>query len=183
MLAAVLLAVLCGIERRDAKVLRDAGAGALLPVRRATVHDLISLRAPRLSKWAARHRLERLVVQLDVEVLAYKTEEDGDVHAIIRGGRDVMVAELPLPICTWQSPYERQMNSARAAFQRLMRLHVQRVRITGVVFFDKQHGQLGGAWNGVELHPVLAVKAMGDKDSQEELKGEGEGTDEGARGE
>jgi hypothetical protein len=30
---------------------------------------------------------------------------------------------------------------------------------TGVIFFDKLHGQIGGAWNGVEPHPVLKVEA------------------------
>ena len=31
------------------------------------------------------------------------------------------------------------------------------VRLRGVLFFDKSHGQLFGAWNGAELHPVLEV--------------------------
>jgi hypothetical protein len=39
-------------------------------------------------------------------------------------------------------------------FQRLMKKHVQRLRLTGVVF-DKLHGQVGGAPNGVELHPMV----------------------------
>ena len=33
-----------------------------------------------------------------------------------------------------------------------------KVRITGVGFFDRLHGQTGGAPNGIELHPVLGVK-------------------------
>jgi hypothetical protein len=33
--------------------------------------------------------------------------------------------------------------------------------VTGVVFFDRNHGQIGAAWNGVELHPVLAVERSG----------------------
>ena len=35
-----------------------------------------------------------------------------------------------------------------------MKKHVQRLRLTGVVF-DKLHGQVGGAPNGVELHPMV----------------------------
>jgi hypothetical protein len=32
------------------------------------------------------------------------------------------------------------------------------VYITGVAFFDREHGQIGRASNGIELHPVLAVE-------------------------
>ena len=39
-----------------------------------------------------------------------------------------------------------------------MRRHVQHLRVTGVIFFDKVHGQIGGSRNGVELHPVLDVE-------------------------
>jgi hypothetical protein len=35
-----------------------------------------------------------------------------------------------------------------------------RVRITGVGFFDRLHGQMGVAPNGIELHPVLDVQLM-----------------------
>jgi hypothetical protein len=35
------------------------------------------------------------------------------------------------------------------------------VRITGVGFFDKVHGQMGVAQlNGIELHPVLKVEFL-----------------------
>jgi hypothetical protein len=34
------------------------------------------------------------------------------------------------------------------------------VRITGVGFFDKVHGQMGVAANGIELHPVLALEFL-----------------------
>jgi hypothetical protein len=33
---------------------------------------------------AGRRRVERQVVQLEVEVIGFKTESDGDIHAIIR---------------------------------------------------------------------------------------------------
>jgi len=32
------------------------------------------------------------------------------------------------------------------------------VRVTGVVFFDRPHGQVGRALNGLELHPVLDIQ-------------------------
>lgn len=33
----------------------------------------------------------------------------------------------------------------------------RRLRVTGVGFYDKIHGQSGVARNGIELHPVLAL--------------------------
>jgi len=35
-----------------------------------------------------------------------------------------------------------------------------RVRVTGILFFDRLHGQIGVAPNGVELHPVLDIEAV-----------------------
>jgi hypothetical protein len=32
------------------------------------------------------------------------------------------------------------------------------VRITGVTFFDRQHGQTGRALNGIEIHPVMEIE-------------------------
>ncbi len=96
---------------------------------------------------------------VDVEVLAYKSESDDDIHAIIRGGRGhLMVAEFPASWCTTGSPYAKQMELARRRFTAAMRRHVQHLRLTGVVFFDKLHGQIGGALNGVEIHLVLKVE-------------------------
>jgi len=91
-------------------------------------------------------------------VLGYKAEADGDIHAIIRGGRGaLMVVEFPNALCTAGSPFAAQMDAARRRFLLLMHRHVGRLRFTGVIFFDKIHGQTGGASNGVELHPVLHV--------------------------
>lgn len=171
-MTALLLAVAftgCGVDRGAVKNLLDHPA--LLPPQHATVEQLLTLRPPRWARSARRHRIERTVVVVDVEVIAFKNEGDGDIHAIIRSagpaqgkgpwaavpGR-LMVAELPLPGCV-RGPYALQMNRARASFQRLMKQHVQRLRLTGVVFFDRVHGQVGGAPNGVELHPVLKVEA------------------------
>lgn len=68
--------------------------------------------------------------------------------------------ELPLLSCAMGSRYSQAIGRARAAFERLMRAHVRRVRLTGVIFFDRVRGQAGGAANGVEIHPVLKVEAI-----------------------
>jgi hypothetical protein len=52
------------------------------------------------------------------------------------------------------------------------------VTVTGVTFYDRQHGQTGRAMNGVEIHPVLAIAfntiartALGSGASQRRLRG------------
>ena len=35
-----------------------------------------------------------------------------------------------------------------------------RVEVTGIGFFDRNHGQVGAAPNFVELHPVLALRFL-----------------------
>jgi hypothetical protein len=52
------------------------------------------------------------------------------------------------------------METAKRTFTRFMQRHVQRIRLTGLIFFDKLHGQAGVAPNGVELHPILKVEAL-----------------------
>jgi hypothetical protein len=126
-------------------------ATELIAPQSATVEQLLSVRPPRWFRSAPRHRLERLVVQLEIEVLAFKNEPDGDIHAIVRGGAgELMVAEFPNSICTVGSPQASAMESARQTFVRLMHQRMQRLRLTGVLLFDKVHGQAVGAPNGIE---------------------------------
>ena len=43
------------------------------------------------------------------------------------------------------------------------RSHVRlcrRARVTGVAFFDYEHGQTGVAPNAIELHPILAFRCL-----------------------
>jgi hypothetical protein len=35
-----------------------------------------------------------------------------------------------------------------------------KARLTGVGFFDRVHGQNGGAPNGIELHPILCIEFL-----------------------
>src|SRR2546428_2360996 len=99
--AALVLAAFagCGAERVLVKNLLDHPA--LAAPRRATVEQLLTLRPPRWGNRAPRHPVERTVVIVDIEVLAFKNEADGDIHVIIRGRPGaVMIAELPLETCT-----------------------------------------------------------------------------------
>jgi hypothetical protein len=107
-----------------------------------------------------------------VRLLAIKLEADSDIHLVIAdptaGG--TMIAESPAPACTHgAAPAARRMMArARASIiracgippSRFFRLLGGAATISGVGFFDFQHGQRGVAPNAIELHPVLDFHAV-----------------------
>ena len=73
------------------------------------------------------------------------------------GGRDGSVtgsSQLAAQLRTVRSRFEQQFATIKAHWNETGGIPV---RVTGVVFFDRQHGQIGRALNGVELHPVLDI--------------------------
>jgi hypothetical protein len=68
-----------------------------------------------------------------------------------------MIAESPLGPCDRSATPKRrrQMAVARAR----VRL-CARASVTGVAFFDFNHGQTGVAPNAIELHPILAFRCL-----------------------
>lgn len=85
-----------------------------------------------------------------------------------------VIAEIPDPACvagrkgtvTTPSRFGAQLEAVRAKFtQRFPQVRSGwndaegvPVRLTGVVFFDRDHGQVGRALNGLELHPLLDIE-------------------------
>lgn len=84
------------------------------------------------------------------------------------------IAEIPDPNCvggrhgTGPSPsrFQAQLESVRAKFTAMFP-NIRSgwndaggipVRLTGIGFFDKSHGQVGRALNGLELHPLLDIE-------------------------
>jgi hypothetical protein len=68
-----------------------------------------------------------------------------------------MIAEAPSPSCDSRATTlrRRQMTTARRA----VRL-CSRALVTGVAFFDFEHGQTGVAPNAIELHPILGFRCL-----------------------
>jgi hypothetical protein len=68
-----------------------------------------------------------------------------------------MIAEAPLGSCTSQAtPVRRaQMAAARQAVR-----ICSSAEVTGVAFFDFEHGQTGVAPNAIELHPILKFRCF-----------------------
>lgn len=169
--AALLPAHACGRERWDAKVLAD-GSGLFSPVSSVDVDYVRAIPRP----WgvtgfdAGRVSAERHVYRIQGELLGFKVEDDGDIHAVIAQNGDrsaTLVAEIPDPRCMEGAPaqYVRDVAQTRLAFvkrygippYRSMRLAYQPITIVGPVFFDFEHGQTGSAPNNAEIHPVIGL--------------------------
>ncbi len=82
-----------------------------------------------------------------------------------------MIAEIVDPGCSGAitSPEEHGFQQAREDFGRLDTPQIGKgpilkpgdlIEITGVGFFDFQHGQSGVAPNAIETHPVLDVRRV-----------------------
>jgi hypothetical protein len=146
---AVLLALVCGVEAWPQKILSDPGAAAALarPVHAATIAQLGAL--PR--------RTTRRPYAVTGFIVAIKTEADADLHVVIADQvGHTMIVEFPHPACAQGSKAYGAIVRARRQMGRLV--EGDRIRVTGMLFMDRCHGQAGAAPNCVELHPVLDVR-------------------------
>lgn len=111
---------------------------------------------------APRSLMEREAYVIDADLVELRRERDGDIHAVLRDGDVTLIAELPSAECMHQT---KEQGLARGVLATLLgrgkraRLP-RRVRITGVLFFDKPHDASGAAPNGAELHPVLDLTLL-----------------------
>lgn len=157
----------CGTERQAVKTGADPAA-ARVDLSRATTASIAELRA--FKRPAIRRSSERRVAgvedrtfTVEATLVSYARERDGDLHLILGDGALTLIAEIPSPDCMlFPGPWRDRVTVARRAFERHFagshRWHLQqRVRVTGVGFFDVPHRQTGVAPNGIELHPVLDV--------------------------
>lgn len=162
----------CGVERWPVKTLSDSDAALVnfTPVA-STVAELRALAAP--SSLPQNSRIaptELTTYSVTANLVEFKLEEDRDIHLVIADQGDpsqTMIVEFPdATVCAGavDSAHAAEMRSARAALVAAVgqpsASHFTNLTgtgmITGVGFFDFQHGQTGVAPNGIELHPVLA---------------------------
>ncbi|MSQ23839.1 MAG: hypothetical protein EXR58_04705 [Chloroflexi bacterium] len=164
----------CGRRRWPVKTLtdRDAARVNFAPIP-ASVEQLRALPVPRTLPQNSRNSpVELTTYSLDARILAFKLEDDRDIHVKISALEDTsltMIVEFPDAKCSGAIASARaaDIRSARAALVgRFGEPSAQRFRdlsgvgtFTGVGFFDELHGQNGVAPNGIEIHPVLAFSA------------------------
>jgi hypothetical protein len=162
--------VACGVERWAVKTLTDAGARAInLVPRSTTIAALRRLRPPAVLGARRIGRVEKTVYRVRARLVAFKLEEDSDIHLVIADPRSggTMIAEFPASFCVGSAapPADKaKMKAARAAILRCgpaprnsFAPLTGLVTITGVGFWDFEHGQRGVAPNAIELHPVLTI--------------------------
>jgi hypothetical protein len=174
-------ALSCGAERWLVKTLSDPDASKVnwtaVPV---TVTELGSL--PRPDSLPADRRIppvELQVYKVKAILTEYKREKDDDFHLVLvdpTNRTQTMIAEIPAPNCADGDAIERleaprceflsqfvdpgrswswtQPRPDRAVEQGTL------VEVTGVGFFDFEHGQSGLAPNAIELHPVLSIRRI-----------------------
>src|SRR5262249_21203854 len=148
----------CGAERQAVKVGADVTAGAVrAQPQDTTIAELTALAHPR--KLPARRRVmasaELAIWRVRGWITAYKSEADGDVHVVLADADGhTMIIEFPSEECSASGRWAQQIAAARTELGR----HLQGARarglripvtVTGVGFFDRVHGQLGVAPNGI----------------------------------
>jgi hypothetical protein len=146
--------VLCGVERWTVKTLEDRPA--LIPAQTTTIAYLTS-RPPPTSLPDTRLPFERHIFTVTAAVVLIRHEADDDFHVVLSDGRRTMITESPAPTCDNRAYPRRQAQMAAA--RHALRI-CRRARVTGVAFFDFDHGQTGVAPNAIELHPILAFRCL-----------------------
>ena len=159
----------CGVERWSVKTGTDADAGAinLQSTTQTTIASLDAIPAP--SSLPANNRVkptETTVYQLHATLTQYKLEADSDYHLVLSDGSGhTMIGEIPDPTCVGSgSPLLSGIQKARGEFDAeytatgSFKTANVPVTITGVGFFDFDHGQTGVAPNAIELHAVLDIQ-------------------------
>jgi hypothetical protein len=81
-----------------------------------------------------------------------REEADSDFHFVLQEHGSHLIGETPAPYCDTRATrhYRRLMAQARRTAKTCAK-----ARVTGVAFFDFDHGQDGVAPNAIELHPLL----------------------------
>ena len=142
----------------------DARRVRLTPVA-TTVESLAALPPPRYRPYRRLAPTETTIFCIEGWYKEVNTEADYDLHVVVAGLEDTtvtMVVEFPDARCSGAcaSGYGEQYTRAREALENRLKTWTTdtlRVRIMGVGFFDRPHGQYGAAPNYIELHPVLGI--------------------------
>jgi len=132
-----------------------------------TVAHVTSLPAP--NPHLSRTPLERNTYQVRATLVVYKKESDEDYHLALADAKgNTMIAQIPSPHCApsqklaaiWRGLRAQLDNAFGGGGDTWTNVNAP-VVLTGVLFFDRPHGQRNVAPNAVELHPLLGLKIEG----------------------
>lgn len=159
----------CGSDRWRVKTFSDPDRlrVSMTPVE-TTVESLAVLRRPNYRPQYERvPPTETTIFCVEGWVVDYPMPQiDRDIHVVIAGLRDTsitMIAEIADPRCygACSSGFGQLYARARDVLENRLRTwdtDTLRIRVMGVGFFDRNHGQFGAAPNYIELHPVLGIE-------------------------
>ena len=158
----------CGVERWSVKTGTDADVSMvnLTNTVPQTISYLYGYTAP--ATLPANNRVQPAEITtfvVNATLTQYKLENDSDYHLVIQDAQGkTMIAEIPDPACVGSgSPFTSAIQNTRQQFDAAYTVTTSfqtaniPVQLTGVGFFDFQHGQTGVAPNGIELHPILGI--------------------------
>lgn len=161
-----------GKDRWDVKTLTDVGAKKVKFKPIKTTIDSLRKIVPnqKVGNTTKRFGTEFYTYEIVCKVREYRMEDDGDYHLVLVDVSDTsktMIGEIPDPSCpsVAKSGKANTFVKVRTFFKDsvAVKKNVTKqgvYKITGVVFFDKKHRQLGLSPNGIELHPILSIKSV-----------------------
>jgi hypothetical protein len=160
-----------GKERWDVKTLTDTAVSRInFKPKSVTIERLIqTVPGRKIGNNTPRFGLEFNVCTVICKIREYRTEDDGDKHLVLVSTVDstvTMIGEIPNLMCdtTNSNKFRPKFDSCLAEFKKYTlknyKVKPGKYKVTGVIFYDKIHGQLGVAPNGIELHPILSIKKV-----------------------
>jgi hypothetical protein len=161
-----------GLERWDVKNLTDEDAKNInFKAIKITIDSLRKISpGKKIGKGTKRFGIEFQTYEVTCTIREYRNEDDGDYHLVLVDVNDTsktMIGEIPDPFCPSVSKSSRVKTfiNVRTFFKDSVVIKKNKTRqgvyrIKGVAFYDKKHGQLGIAPNGIELHPILYIKSV-----------------------
>jgi hypothetical protein len=167
-----------GSYRWDYKILIDPlGANTVYKKTAVSksIHTLVSITRPTNAQ-LGNHRSarEQQKIKTTALIVGFGEEGDNDYHLILTSldGSDSLIAEIPDPTCKKLKGFPGLKHDYKAA-RKFIEDNIDgtpgsihyldeavKVKITGVVFFDKMAHGNGHANNGVEIHPVLKIESQ-----------------------
>jgi len=174
----------CGTERWAIKTLTDSNSADVAKARPtdSSVSELTSKEAPaRLPQNSRVAPIENQQFTIKALLIAWKEEAgahgDHDFHLVLADPQDhskTMIAEVPSPQCASacasasvdaftaaRQALTTELGAAPQAISAVPVVPPRLVTVTGVGFFDFDHGQDGLAFNCIEIHPVLSIAIQG----------------------
>lgn len=153
----------CGVERWKVKILADDDRDSVSHlVEPTSIQALVDLPQPRESRPSSgRLAMERRTFRVRAVLVETRPQSDSDLHLVLEDPADPtkrLVAEIPDSACALGSRHASDFAEARRVVDGLANGLL--VDVTGIAFWDSEHGQTGSADNGIELHPVLLIEPV-----------------------